>query len=306
MRVVSQRGFTLIELLVVVTVMTVILGAIYQSIGSTQRVTQSQVQRLRVQQDTRAAALFLSHALRELAATDGDIASATPTALRVRGMRWTRVLCTLPQLVGGDIVWFVLRSDPLEFGVRRPDVALDSVLLFRDGDPGTRTDDAWLLGGLVLSSPSNCPDGSAGTLVRVKINPPGSGSDLALNPVVGPPPVPPPPPVAVGSPLLGFQMDEISLYADADGTYWLGRRSADRAGAWNPMQLLVGPLTADGLLFAYFDGNGAPTVVPTAIASVGVVVRGRSPEPARLATGGIGYVQDSVITRVTLRNNQRF
>ena len=291
MRSLTARGFTLIELLVVVVLTVVILGAIYESIGSSQRMTQTQVQRLQVQQDTRTAALFLTYALRELDAADGDIRSATTSAVAIRGLRWVGVLCTAPQPAGGAVA-FVLR-DALLFGMRRPNPALDSILLFRDADPGIRTDDGWLVGGLEESASGTCPDLSPGTLVKATISTASGGSDSAL---VG---------ITAGSPIRGFQMEEISLYRDG-GTNWLGRRTADRSGVWTPMQQLVGPLTADGLAFTYFDTTGAPAATVRNIASVGLVVRGRSLAPARLSGGGTGYVQDSVITRVTLRNNARF
>lgn len=288
----TARGFTLIELLVVVVLATVILGAIYQAIGSTQRTTQAQVQRLSVRQETRAAALFLGYELRELSATEGDVATAGPTALEIRGPRWTGVLCTDPQTVLGNVS-FVLR-DALQFGLRRPDPALDSVLLFRDGDPNVRTDDNWLLGELLAAAADTCPGGLAGTVVQARISAASGGNAAAL---AG---------VTAGSPIRGFQREELSLYQDGGGAFWLGRRTADRSGTWTATQPLVGPLTADGLAFAYFDTTGAAVATPAEVASVGIVVRGRSREQARLSGGGLGYVLDSVITRVALRNNRRF
>jgi prepilin-type N-terminal cleavage/methylation domain-containing protein len=292
MRALRSNGFTLVELLIVVVMMGVIGAAIYQSIGSTQRITGTQVQRLHVQQNTRAAALFLTYALRELDASDGDIKSASATKLGIRGMRWTGVLCTVPQAIVGG-VGFILR-DSLQFGVRRPTSTLDSILLFHDGDPSLRGDDYWLVGGLLASGPGNCPDGSPGTVFNVTITAASGGADSALSGVFA------------GAPIRGFQAEEIQLYLDAGGDYWLGRRAANRGGAWSDMQELVGPLTANGLQFAYYDSTGANATSVVEVASVGLVVRGRSPRTAHLPSGGIGYVHDSVITRVTLRNNQGF
>ncbi|NIM48460.1 MAG: prepilin-type N-terminal cleavage/methylation domain-containing protein [Gemmatimonadales bacterium] len=294
MRPVGERGFTLIELLVVVIVSSVILAAIYQTIGSTQRITGTQVQRVHVQQNTRAATLFLTYALRELDATDNDIAAVSDTALRIRGVRWAGVLCTDPVDVGGD-VGFVLRNS-MHFGIRQPNSTLDSILLFRDGDPTLRTqraDDRWLVGALQSTTDGTCPDGTGGKVVTVRISAASGGRDSTVGFVTA------------GAPIRGFQMEEISLY-QSGGEAWLGRRSADRGGGWSEWQLLVGPLTADGMAFAYYDTTGAVTATLADIASVGLVVRGRSPARAYLSTGGIGYVQDSVITRVTLRNNRGF
>ena len=292
MRPLGGRGFTLIELLVVLALTGVILGAIYQSIGLTQRAMQTQVQRLHVQQDTRTALLFLTYALRELDAVDGDLVQAEDTAVVIRSPRWGGVLCTVPQpAIGG--VSFVMR-DEFEFGVRPPDADLDSLLLFRDGDVSMRSDDQWLIGGVLAASAATCADGAPGTLVRTQISAASGGNDSAL---VG---------VTAGSPVRGFQRERITLYQDGQATHWLGRQTLDRVGAWTEVEAVVGPLTADGLALTYFNADGAPAVNVTDIASVAVVVRGRSPQPARLLAGGIGYIRDSVIGRVTLRNNRGF
>ena len=71
---------------------------------------------------------------------------------------------------------------------------------------------------------------------------------------------------------------------------------------WEGVRPLVGPLMNNGLAFSYFDINGAPAALTTQIVSIGVTVRGRS---ARRVSGR-GFLQDSIVTRVTLRNNRRF
>ncbi len=287
MRPLSSRGFTLVEMVVVVALMGIVMGALYQSIVATQRTTSAQFQRIDVQQTTRAATMYVSNMLRELDAADGDILVSQATSLRFRAMRWTGVLCTVPFEATG--LQFTIRGQLL-FGIRGPDTELDSILLWREGDPSIRTDDIWLYGGLQSSAAGVCPDdGSVGTTLRVVISA-GSGGNGAA--VAG---------MTLGAPVRGFQIEEISLYQEG-AEYWLGRRTADRAGTWTDVRPLVGPLTANGLAFSYFDINGAPPALTTDIASVGVTVRGRSANPV----SGRGFLQDSIVTRVTLRNNARF
>ncbi len=288
MRPLTNRGFTLVEMVVVLGLMGIVLGALYQSIIATQRTTSAQFQRIDVQQSTRAVAMYVSNMLRELNAADGDILASQATSLRFRAMRWTGVLCTVPFEAAGQ-VQFTVRGQLL-FGIRGPDAGLDSILLWREGDRSIRTDDVWLYGGLQSSSAGVCPDdGSAGTTLRVVISA-GSGGNGAA--AAG---------MTLGAPARGFQIEEISLYQQG-AEYWLGRRTANRAGAWEVVRPLVGPLTADGLAFSYFDINGAPPALTTQIASVGVMVRGRSANQV----SGRGFLQDSIVTRVTLRNNTRF
>ena len=105
----------------------------------------------------------------------------------------------------------------------------------------------------------------------------------------------------LGAPVRGFQVEEISLHLEG-AEYWLGRSTANLAGVWEVVRPLVGPLMTNGLAFSYFDINGAPPALTTEIASVGVTVRGRSANQV----SGRGFLQDSIVTRVTLRNNTRF
>ena len=285
MRPLRNRGFTLVEMVVVLALMGIVMGALYQSIVATQRTTSAQFQRIDVQQTTRAAAMYVSNMLRELDAADDDILLSQATSLRFRAMRWTGVLCTVPVENAGE-VQFTVRGQLL-FGIRGPDAALDSILLWLD-DPLNGTDDTWLYGGLQSSVAGVCDDLSAGTTLRVVIS--AGGNNQTAEDFV-----------KLGAPVRGFQIEEISLY-QVGTEYWLGRRTANRAGVWEVVRPLVGPLMDDGLAFSYFDVNGAPPALTTQIASIGVTVRGRS---ARQVSGR-GFLQDSIVTRVTLRNNARF
>lgn len=285
MRLLRNRGFTLVEMVVVLALMGIVMGALYQSIVATQRTTSAQFQRIDVQQTTRAAAMYVSNMLRELDAADDDILLSQATSLRFRAMRWTGVLCTVPVENAGEVQFTVRRQ--LLFGIRGPDAALDSILLWLD-DPLNGTDDTWLYGGLQSSVAGVCDDLSAGTTLRVVISA-GGDNDTAEDFV------------KLGAPVRGFQIEEISLY-QVGTEYWLGRRTANRAGVWEVVRPLVGPLTDNGLAFSYFDINGAPPALTTQIASIGVTVRGRS---ARQVSGR-GFLEDSIVTRVTLRNNASF
>lgn len=290
MRALTRRGFTLVELLVVVALTGVVLGAIYQSIITTQWATRAQLQRMHVQQESRAARLFLTNALLELDAAEGDVPFADSTTIRTRAPRWAGALCTIPAEIGGSMS-FVLRA-PLLTGLRDPNAARDSLLIFRDGDASSRGDDRWLVASLDGVGAGACPDGEPGWVLAVTISAASGGSDSAL---VG---------VTDGSPVRGFQIEETSLY-QVGSDYWLGYRTANKAGTWTPMQRIIGPLTSDGLAFRYFDASGAATATVNEIASVALTVRVRSREPARLALGNMDYIRDSVITRVALRNNPR-
>lgn len=290
----SRRGFTLVEIIIAMVMAGLVGAAIYQAILGTQRVTRAQFQRMDVQQTTRAAAFYLSNALRELDAPDGDLKVIDPTLMQYRAMRWSGVLCSPVVSVASDVVT-VLRN-AMMFGARGPDAVRDSLLLFRDNDPTIRTDDAWLIGDVRgVAAGGVCTDGSAGTTLTFRISPGEGGNAAALAGAV-----------TVGSPVRGYQLEEVQLFTDAAGVNWLGQRSMDRGGSWTPWQALVGPLTATGLAFTYLNAAGAVTTVPTEVAAVGLAIRGRSAELARVGAGTIDFMRDSLFTSVALRNNARF
>jgi len=289
----NRRGFTLIELMITLVLLGVIGVALYNAIIGAQRVSKTQVERIDVQQTTRAATYYLSGALRELDANDGDILLAGPNQIRFRAMRWARVLCSPVALLGSEAV-FVVRND-FTVGQRLPDAAQDSIFLFADGDLASRGDDQWLEGGLRRWGPAAaCADGlTPGTSVRVEITAASGGNPAAVTAVTS------------GSPIRGYQLEALSVWNDA-GADWVGRQTMDRGGSWSATEALVGPVQAQGLGFTYFDNTGAVTAALTNIAAVGLTVRGRSMGRARISGGNVDFVRDSIITRVALRNNRRF
>ncbi|UCG84826.1 MAG: hypothetical protein JSW71_12795, partial [Gemmatimonadota bacterium] len=180
------------------------------------------------------------------------------------------------------------------FGLRSPSAVEDSVLVFADGDPGTRADDVWLVGAATGTVGSACPDGAAATSLAVEITAASGGQAAALAAVTS------------GAPVRGFQPEELSLFSGADGRWWIGQRTANRLGSWTTVRPLAGPLTAAGLAFTYHDTTGAVTAVLTDVASVGIILRGESQLRVRGLGGNIDYARDSIAARAALRNNARF
>ncbi len=293
MHTVNRAGFTLVELIMALALGALVAGAIYQVVTATQRVSHSGVEQIDVRQNMRAGVTYLVNVLRELDAVDGDITVATSTKLQFRSMRWTGILCAAPAAGTGSSVTLPIRATPL-FGLRAPDAVEDSLLVYRDGDPSTRADDSWLVGALTGTASRNCTDGSGAHELTVQITAASGGRDSAL---VG---------VIPGTPIRGFQTEELSLFQGTDGRWWMGQRTANRSGTWTAVRALIGPLTADGLSLAYYDTTGAVTGTLTEIATVAVTVRGESRDRVRSGVGTIDYARDSLITRVALRNNPRF
>ncbi len=292
MSTLNRRGFTLIELIMALALGAAVAAIVYQSIVGTQRATQAGNAQVAVRQNLRAGVAYLGSVVRELDAGDGDITAATATQFQFKSARWTGFLCAAPAAASMSAVTLPIRRNPF-YGVRGPDANLDSAFVFLDGDVTTRADDGWVAGGLTAVATGNCADGSVSADVTVDFTAAGVGAGVVVAAIT------------LGSPIRGFQMEELSLASTA-GRWWMAQRAAGRTGAWAASQPLVGPLEAGGMALAYFDSTGAATATLTDIASVEIVLRAESRNRVRQGLAAIDFARDSLITRIALRNNPRF
>jgi len=277
--------------------------AVYKVLVNSQRVYLAQTQTIDLQQNIRAAAAILPAEFRELDAADGDIKGMTATSLRIRAMRQLAFVCDDP-LLGGGLGQIVLtvRKTPI-YGTRQTFKQGDSILVYWEGNPTTRTDDQWVPAQLQKDpDPGFCNDSSVAP--GVPNNPaflltlqPQWINDPALNRAGA---------ITRGAPVRGFDKVAYELYqAPAPDTSWyLGQRNPAQGGTIQPM---IGPLIgANGVTFTYLDSIGTVTADSSKVSQIRIVLRARTASPIR--SGGTGvqdYKVDSVDTWVALRNNPR-
>jgi prepilin-type N-terminal cleavage/methylation domain-containing protein len=292
-----RYGFTLVELLVTLALLGVVSAAIYGTLLTHQRTYQAQTQRIGLQQNIRAALTVLPAEFRELDASAGDISAMARDSIRLRAMRTLAFLCATPVLGPGLIAGptvvattLVIPNQP-SYGARDFDRGRDSLLVFYEGDEGTRSDDGWVLGRITGMAGGACPAGDRrpGREVAVQLR---FAADQSNHPGA----------IPRGAPVRAFETVTYLGYRAADGRHYIGQRSP------GDLQPIIGPVTADGLELRYLDSAGAATADPRRVAEIEIVVRGESAQPLRGAgkDGAVGYAADSVVTRVTLRNNRRF
>lgn len=284
----GRLGFSLVELLVALVLFGTVTAGVYRVLVDNQRLYRAQTQRIDLQQNIRAAVTILPAEFRELDATNGDIQAMSATSITIRAMRQLGFICSPPAL-GGALsgIPITIRSS-LFFGSRGFNPATDSLLVYYEGDPGTRADDSWVLGSLAAVGNVNCPDGEP-------------GQRLTANLLFGASQVNQAGAIPDGSPVRGFESVTYLLYQSGDGKWYLGLK---QSGGTQP---LIGPLRdGNGLEFSYYSAAGTTTTVPTEVALIEIRLVGQTAEPIRQADGTLGLKVDSIMTQVALRNNQRF
>ena len=291
MPLLRRRGFTLIELMVALVLLAIVAGGIYQVLVTNQQTYLAQTQRIDLQQNLRAGVTILPADFRELDPADGDILVMTATQIQIRAMRQLSFLCTPPVLGGGlgTTVSMTVRQTPF-YGARVFDNS-DSVLVFYEGNPGTRSDDTWIPAQLRnVTNPSPCADGTPGYQLTVMPTWVGGTFNVAGA-------------ITNGSPVRGYHAITYQLYQGSDGKWYVGQQDNSAGGSLQP---LIGPVASNGLQFTYYNAAGAITAVPTQVASIGITLIGQTASPIRQANAaGVAYKTDTVTTRVAVRNNPR-
>ncbi|HTH63113.1 MAG TPA: prepilin-type N-terminal cleavage/methylation domain-containing protein [Gemmatimonadales bacterium] len=269
----TRRGVTLTELLVALVLFGVLSLAVVGVMRSTLTGYRATVQGIDRRQNLRIAAAFLPAELRELDAADGDLVAMQPTAITLRAARQLGALCR-DQPAGPAGSASLVLSDALRYGLRNFDPAGDSLWILAGAD-----DDRWVRGGVTALGAAPCTDGR-----------PGLRLGVALPATDG---------FAFGTPVLGFETVTYKLYRSSeDGRWYVG----EQEGA--SLQPLLGPVTPNGLSFAYLDSTGTPTTDPTRVRLIEVRVRAVTVEPIRDASGHLVKPVDSLVTLVALRNNR--
>jgi prepilin-type N-terminal cleavage/methylation domain-containing protein len=291
MRVLGRRGFTLVELMIAIVLLAIFSGGLYQVLLNNQRAFTAQTQRIDLQQNIRAAATILPGEFRELDTPDSDISYMDSVTITIRAMRQLAFMCQAPVLGGGlGNISFTVRAAPF-FGDRQYFQVNDSLLIFYEGNPQTRSDDQWVRGQVKGVANLACPDGKAGNSITMAPQWVSGGLNVAGA-------------ITNGSPVRGFTTLTYKLWqSGTDNQYYL----AQQVGGGTP-QPLVGPLSgANGLTFSYYDSTGTTlTTSPEHVALIGVKLRARTSQVVRQANdAALAYKYDSVTIQVAVRNNPR-
>ena len=283
----TRGGFTLPELLVALTLFGLVSAGALGLLRRTRDAYRAESQGIDLQQNLRIAAAFLPAELRELDAADGDLVAMTDTAVTIRAPRQLAVACGASGLDPSGELTLTLRDAPFH-GLRDFNPAIDSLWIYSEADVGGSKAVDWMLGSIASLAPDSCPDGWPARRMTAVLHP--AGGQVTSGRLV-----------PSGAPVLGFETVTYRLYRSTEDRRWyVGMKTAA------DLQPLLGPVTNNGLAFAYFDSSGSVTTEPSRVSLIEVRVRARTAQPIRRAGGRLANHMDSVVLLVALRNNRRF
>ena len=278
-----RGGFTLVELMISLVLLGIVGGVLASMLVNMQRGSRAQSQRVTLQSNLRAGMALLPAELREL--SPADLVTTLADQVVYRAMRTTGVACAVSanQVRLRNRLTFGYR--PIEAGGR------DRLYLFVDGDQITGVDDSWLELLITATGNGTCANGDAATTLTVTRT---DGTTIPAATLAT---------IFVDAPVRSFETMEMRLY-ESNGRWWLGARSVS-GGAATPEPVL-GPLTADGLVFTYRDRAGTQTATIASMRTLDIALKGQT--DGTIATGleALSIGEDSLTTRIRLRNAPSF
>jgi prepilin-type N-terminal cleavage/methylation domain-containing protein len=279
----STRGFTLVEMLIGLVLLAIVSTTIYRILDTNTRLSRAQTEQVSLQSAVRIGSLVVGTELKEMGinTTVSDIQAMSANSITYRAMRATGMAC---QVTANEVRLRNTTTPPTFFSTRNIAAGQDSLLLYVEGDPNVATDDQWLPLRISGVSASTC---GAAPAIALALSPSINTVATPLTKIV------------LDAPVRTFEVMQLAI-VNTGGQNWLGVRSLSAGGALQPA---LGPITATGLQFDYYDAAGAVTTSPTAVRSIQITIRGQTDRTVRAAgQSPLAVALDSLSMRITLRN----
>jgi type II secretory pathway pseudopilin PulG len=294
-----SRGATLIELAVVLALVGIVGSVIGVSLLRQQRFYRGAGELLGARERVRDAMEVLSDDIRGLATAD-TVGLMADSAIEFFSNVGSAIVCSDPG--GGEIALSGdggSRGNTLTAFLNQPDSG-DFAVFYHAGNDSIAP--GWQRTRIAAFSPRSlstiCADSSA-----FAVGEGGRGFLLTLaSPLMWV--------AAPGTPVRFIRRVRYSLYRASDGEWYLGYRRCRGAGppACATVQPLSGPYRGfssdpqrSGLVFQYFDMNGAPTTAPLALARVTITARSESHQQVELERHP-WRPADSAVVSIAVRN----
>lgn len=301
MRHLNRRGFTLIEIMVALVVFGLVAATLTQVIVNGQRVTAMQQARAGLQSNLRVGSMMVPNELRMLNQSDTtDILDVSDTSIIYLAMRGYYALCA-PPTSGTSINVMRVAGTGFNFDYRAPAVG-DSAFIFYENDTLKMSDDKWVRVGIsAVSGASTCTypatGGTSRSSLTLTLSPGIDVSTYTLSKFLE------------GSPVRSYEVTRMSLFTSG-GQQWFGMCTGGSVASPCSLQPVLGPLaSSNGVTITRYDSAGNSITANTfaarnSLRSMSIRFIGTSDQQVARGTGnaGLGYVQDTLTTMVTLRN----
>lgn len=303
-----RLGMTLTELLVVMTILSIVMIALVDTLQRQQRFYRSEADIINTRKQVRQAIDLIPGDLRELSTSStgahNDIYSMSDSALDMRQTFGSSIICQiLDSLHVALPPRTLVKQNALTAWLRSPIVG-DSMWIF-DDSAGTGSRGMWHayhVSGITTSA-GGCPPSSnytqAGDSTR-------SSYAITLSPQLTKTTI-------VGAPIRFFARVHYALYQASNGRFYLGDFNCN--DQWKPptycaeIAAVAGPYVryststdTSGFALQYYDSLGNVTSIARNVARIRIGVRARTQLPVAL-TGIVGNRdRDSLRVDVAVRN----
>ncbi|MDQ6887044.1 MAG: prepilin-type N-terminal cleavage/methylation domain-containing protein [Gemmatimonadota bacterium] len=290
-----RRGFTLVEILTVMVLLGFVIAGLTAVIVNQQRFYTGTSEIIETRGSVRELSELVPSELRGISPKSSDIYAMGASSIDYRANLGASLVCA--GILGTTIVLPPLgKNNALTVWLSAPQVS-DTLLVYDSGTKPDTSDDAWRVH-VVTSAPivGVCPitTGFTSTVLEQ-----ANGISLGISPALNATEV-------VGSAIRFVRHSRLQLYAAADGRYYLGFYDCNASRGCGTVQPVSGPYlppgSYGGLVFTYYDINGAVTVTPANVRRIGVVARSQSRDDVRIAGHAAGLYADSTSVVIAVRN----
>ena len=298
-----RRGTSLVELLVALLVTTVMASATFRLLDRTQRFVQGTALLAEQRGQLAGAALAVRASIESVASADSEFLAASDSAVAYHAPVGHAIVCAITT-TSVDLAPYALASAvALTWWNTSPQPG-DAIALFDDGATTGALDDQWMRA--VVTGVSGLPNACQSTPFVDSLADAGkSGWRLTISRPI-------PTTVRPGAPVRITRVERFALYRSS-GEWMLGWTEWNsRAGSWNVIQPVAGPLlpyapvgAPGGLQLTWLDSLGAVTPWSSggrAIHSVILMLFAPTRQLLRMDGMRVGFHHDSLGVRIPLRN----
>lgn len=305
----ARLGFTLPEMLIVLAIFGITIGAIMTVVMRQQQFYRSANEVLTMRSQLRHGLGAIVADLRAISPAAGDFYALSDRAIELRSSIGSSIACRLPTTKSIVIPPSTLTSGTTLSAWMSLPVATDSFFVYDDSSSVTVA--AWK--GYKIETITAVSDTSGCTTASGFVQ----ASDMTRSSyrITIPSTATLPPTLLTGAPIRFFRRARYELYRASDNKWYLGYFDciAGRSPVCNSLRPMAGPFRdystetdKSGLLFSFFDVNGAALTAATSsapnVARVTVSLRGQTLAAVSLSGGTRSVLTDSLVMDVAIRN----